>query len=162
MGRSWRVCQGPAQPSILTPVPDVGASSVSHLSCRARRKFSTASKNALALWRNGHACPPTIRRRAAVHPHMDVFAPDGYVLGDRGEDLLPQNAEQIGLSARRPLVRQQDLEPLPRYWSGAPAPERVEEAHAALRPNSLSNKPLRSVGMLIGTISPLSLRAASR
>src|SRR5262249_62223239 len=84
------------------------------------------------------------------------------VLGDRGEDLLPQEAQQIGLAARRALVRQQDLQPLPRHWSGAPAPERVEEAHAALRPNRLSNRRLRSVGMLIGTLSPRSLRAASR
>src|SRR5262249_38792405 len=100
--------------------------------------------------------------RSTVHPHVDVFAPDGDVLGDRGEDLLTQEAQQIGLAARRALVRQQDLQPLPRHWSGAPAPERVEEAHAALRPNSLSNRRLRSVGMLIGTLSPRSLRAASR
>src|SRR5262249_5404387 len=99
---------------------------------------------------------------AAIHPHMDIVALDDDVLGDGGEDLLAQQAEQVGLAARRSFVGQQNLQPLPRHRGGAPAPEQVEEAHAALRPNSLSNNRLRSLGMLIATFSPRSRRAASR
>src|SRR5262245_36370358 len=99
--------------------------------------------------------------RAAIHPHLDVLAFDGDVLGDRGEDFLAQKGEQIRLAARGALVGQQDLKPLPRNRGRPPAAEQIEERHAALRPNSLSSKPLRSLGMVIGTSSPLSRRAAS-
>ena len=54
------------------------------------------------------------RRCAAIHPHLNVLAFDGDVLGDRGENFLAQKGEQIGLAARGPLVGQQDLKPLPR------------------------------------------------
>ena len=84
------------------------------------------------------------------------------MLGECGEDIFAQNGEQVRLAARRPFVGQQDLEPFLRDWGGTATPEQVEHVHAALRPNSLSNKPLRLLGMLIGTSSPLSLRAASR
>src|SRR5207342_1394965 len=51
---------------------------------------------------------------------------------------------------------------VPRQRRGTPAPEQVQDAHAALRPNNLPNKRWCSVGMLIGTTSPLSRRAALR
>ena len=53
-------------------------------------------------------------------------------------------------------------QPIARNGGRTPAPEQVEHAHAALRPNSLSSKPLRSVGMVIGRASPQSRRAACR
>src|SRR5262249_44678146 len=96
-----------------------------------------------------------------IHPHTDVVVLDRDVLGDRGQDLLAQECEQIALPARRPFMRQKDLQPLPRHWRGTSAPEKVEDVHAALRPNSLSSRPLRAVGTVIGTGSPMSLRAAS-
>ena len=75
---------------------------------------------------------------------------------------LAQDGKQIGSAARRPLVGQEDLQPIARNGGRTPAPEQVEHAHAALRPNSLSSKPLRSVGMVIGRASPQSRRAACR
>ena len=66
-----------------------------------------------STWGGGGSC-------AAIHPHLNVVAFDGDVLGDRGEDFLAQKGEQIGLAARGPLVGQQDLQPLPR--DRAPCP----------------------------------------
>src|SRR3954467_2510680 len=100
--------------------------------------------------------------RAAIHPYLNAVALHRHVLGDGGQDLFAQNGKQVGLSARCPLIGQKDLKPFSGDRGAAPAPKQFEEAHAALRPNSLSNKPLRSLGMAIGTSSPLSLRAASR
>ena len=100
--------------------------------------------------------------RAAIHPYLNAVALHRHVLGDGGQDLFAQNGKQVGLSARCPLILQKDLKPLSGDRGAAPAPKQFEKAHAALRPNSLSNKPLRSLGMAIGTSSPLSLRAASR
>src|SRR5882724_3501077 len=100
-------------------------------------------------------------RIAAIHPYVDVLALHRDVLGDRGQDLLPKKGQQVALAARRPFVRQEYLQPLPRDRGRAPPPEKVEHVHAALRPNSLSKKRLRSAGMIIGTSSPRSRRAAS-
>ena len=68
------------------------------------------------------------------------------------------------LSILKPVLAQSTLHLQPFFGDGggATTSEQVEDVHAALRPNSLSNKPLRSLGMFIGTSSPLSLRAASR
>src|SRR5262249_42412526 len=99
---------------------------------------------------------------AAIHPDLNVLAFDRNMLGERGQDVFPQNGEQVGLAARRSFVGQEDLKPFSRDRGGTATPQQVEDVHAALRPNSLSSKPLRSLGMAIGTLSPLSLRAASR
>src|SRR5262249_57023076 len=98
---------------------------------------------------------------AAIHPQLNVLGRGGDVIGERGQNVLAQNRDQVGLAARGPFVREEDLEPFLRDWSGAAPAEQVEAVHAALRPNSLSSKPLRSLGMVIGTSSPLSRRAAS-
>src|SRR3954447_25123565 len=100
--------------------------------------------------------------RAAIHAYLNAVALHRHVLRDGGQDLFAQNGKQIGLSARYTLIGQKDLKPFSADRGAAPAPKQFEEAHAALSPNSLSNKPLRSLGMAIGTSSPLSLRAASR
>src|SRR5262249_254130 len=95
--------------------------------------------------------------RAAIHAHLNVLALDRNMLGERGQDFFSQNGEQVGLATRRPFVGQENLKPFSRDRSGAATPEQVEDVHAALRPNSLSSKPLRSLGMDIGTSSPLRL-----
>ena len=69
---------------------------------------------------------------------------------------------QVGWAAAAALVGQQNLQPLARDRGGALPPEQSEHAHAALRPNSLSNRPFLSFGIDIGTSSPLSRRAAAR
>src|SRR5262249_10483922 len=98
----------------------------------------------------------------AFHPNLDVVALDNHVLGDSRQDLLAQDCEQIGLSGRQPLVRKQNSKSLTRDHSGASGSEPAEDVHAALLPNNLSSRPLRSRGMVIGMASPLSRAAASR
>ena len=97
---------------------------------------------------------PLIDLVNGASPETVLDLPFGFVLA--------QNGEQVGLPMRCPLIGQQDLKPLSGDRGGTLAPKQIEEPHAALRPNSLSNKPLRSLGMFIGTSAPLSLRAASR
>src|SRR5215471_1749820 len=101
-------------------------------------------------------------RIAAIHSHLNTVTIEDHVLGDRSQDFFPQYAKEVGLATRCPFVRQDYLQPLPRHRSRVPRPEQVENVHAALRPNSFCSKRLRSLGMLIGTSSPISLRAASR
>src|SRR5215475_11151754 len=98
---------------------------------------------------------------AAFHLNVDLVALDDHVLGDSYQDLLAQQLEQVGLPARHPLVREQDLKPLARNRGRASRFEPVEDAHAARRPNSKLSRPLRSLGMFIGTSSPRSRAAAS-
>src|SRR5215467_3546555 len=98
---------------------------------------------------------------AAIHLNVDVVALDDHMLGDRHQDLLAQELEQVGLPARHPLVREQDLEPLARNHGRTSRLEPVEDTHAALRPNSMLSRPLRSLGMFIGTSSPRNRAAAS-
>src|SRR5262249_27957287 len=98
---------------------------------------------------------------AAFHADMNLIALDDHVLGDSHQDLLAQQRDQIRLPARHPFVRQQDLKSLARHYGRAPRFEAVEDTHAARRPNSLSSRPLRSLGMFMGTSSPRSRAAAS-
>src|SRR5260370_7903119 len=97
-----------------------------------------------------------------MHPRLNVLALDRNMLGERGQDFFSQNGEQVGLATRRPFIGQQDLKPFARDRGGAATPEQVEDVHAALRPNSLSSRPLRSLGMLIRTACPLRLPAPTR
>jgi len=91
-----------------------------------------------------------------VQPRRDCLDALGY------SDLSPQEAEEVGLTARRAaLVREQDLQAFARYRRGAAAKE-SEQAHAAFRPNSLLRMPLLSLGTAIASFSPLSRRAASK
>src|SRR5262249_249107 len=99
---------------------------------------------------------------AAIHAHLNVLALDRNMLGERGQDFFSQNGEQVGLATRRPFVGQEDLKPFSRDRGGTATPEQGEDIHAAVRRNRLASKALRSLGMDIGTSSPLSLRAASR
>src|SRR5262245_24038240 len=99
---------------------------------------------------------------AAIHLDLDVVGMDHDVLGDGGEDLAAQQPEQVALVALRALVREQHLQPLARDRRRPPRPKQIEQHHAALRPNSLVSRPVRSLGMVMGTSSPWSLRAASR
>ena len=62
-------------------------------------------------------------RRAAIHPHLDVFELDRNLLGNRRQNIVAQNGDQLRLAACRPFAGQEDLEPFPRDWSGTPAPE---------------------------------------
>ena len=113
------------------------------------------------MW-NVHVDLQGRNRRAAVDPHPHVFPFNGDLPGDGCENLLLQDGKEIGLPAGGSFVRQQDLQPLSRLRRGALAAEEREKLHAALRPNSLLSNRCCSVGMHIGTLSPLSRRAASR
>ena len=39
---------------------------------------------------------------------------DGHVLADDDQDLVPQRLNRLGSASHGPLVREQDLEPVPR------------------------------------------------
>src|SRR5689334_10055882 len=101
-------------------------------------------------------------RCASVDAHAYIVALDCDLTRDSRENLILQDGEQIGLAARDPLVGEQDLQPLPRHGRGALAAKKMQDVHAALRPNSLPNSGWCSDGMLMGSASPLSRRAASR
>ena len=79
--------------------------------------------------------------------------------GNDGENLLAQDAEQVGLAGGPALMREQDLQALARHRRGAPAKE-IEHVHAALRPNILSRRPF-SGSERHRVVSPWSRRAAS-
>lgn len=65
------------------------------------------------------------------------------------------------MPGRRALVGEQHLETLARRRRrGALALEHVENAHAALRPKILPNRPRFSPGTETGIVSPHSRRAA--
>jgi hypothetical protein len=100
-------------------------------------------------------------RFAAIHLDLHPVRVNRDMPTDDGNDLLAQNAQQIGVAARVALVREEDLEALARYRRGAASKE-VEQAHAAFRANSLLKMPLFSLGTLMETCSPLRRRAASK
>src|SRR5262249_24877898 len=84
------------------------------------------------------------------------------------EDLLAQQHQQIGLATQPALMREQDLQPLPRDrrrgWlrrGHGTVREKPEYAHAALRPNNSFISPLGSLGTIISMVSPSSRRVAS-
>src|SRR5262245_4771608 len=98
---------------------------------------------------------------AAIHGDPYLITVHFDVLCDHGHDLVPQNGKQVELTAAGSFIGEQDLQPLPRNGCATAATEPAKKAHAALRPSSRSRRLLRSLGMLIGTSWPLSLRAAS-
>ena len=53
-------------------------------------------------------------RLAMVHLDLHLVAFDGRVLADDGQDLVPERLDQLGSARHGPLVREQDLEPVPR------------------------------------------------
>src|SRR6516162_6516894 len=83
------------------------------------------------MW-NVHVDLQRRNRCTAVDPHPHVFPFNRDLPGDRCENLLLQNSEEIGLPARGAFVRQQDLEPLSRLRRGPLAAEEREKFHAAL------------------------------
>ena len=62
-------------------------------------------------------------RFAAIHLDLHLVRLERDVPADHGENLLAQNAEQVGLAARDALVREQDLQAFARYRRGAAAKE---------------------------------------
>src|SRR4051794_17845675 len=98
---------------------------------------------------------------AAIKLHLNLVWVEIHVFGYHREDFLADDAQQVGLVAGTALVRQQNLQPLTRDRGRAATPQEVEQVHAALRPNSLSNSPLRSLGTFMARVSPRSRRAAS-
>src|SRR5262249_2606329 len=99
---------------------------------------------------------------AAIDLHLDLVRVDRDVTPHHRQDLLPQHRDQVGLTDQTALVFQQDLQPLARDRRGAAAaPGKIEETHAALRPNSLSSSPFLSLGMDMAISSPQSRLAAS-
>ena len=49
-----------------------------------------------------------------IHLDLHLVAFNGHVLADDGQDLVPQRLDQLGSASHGPLVREQDLEPVPR------------------------------------------------
>ena len=49
-----------------------------------------------------------------IHFDLHLVAFNGHVLADDGQDLVPQRLDQLGSASHGPLVREQDLEPVPR------------------------------------------------
>src|SRR3954463_1042847 len=98
---------------------------------------------------------------APLQLHLNLVGIEIHMLGDDRKYFLADNTKQVGLVASRALVRQQNLQSLARNRRGAATPQEIEQVHAALRPNSLSNRRLRSLGTLMARFSPRSLRAAS-
>src|SRR4051812_45435112 len=54
------------------------------------------------------------RRLAMIHFDLHLVAFNGHVLLDDGQDLVPERLNQLGSTSYGPLVREQDLEPVPR------------------------------------------------
>src|SRR3984885_9514635 len=94
-------------------------------------------------------------RLAAIHFDPHFIGIEGDVPADYGQNLLAEDTEQVGLTARATFVREQNLQAFPRDRRGGPAAEEIEELHAAFRPNNLLRKPWFAVGMTIGICSPL-------
>ena len=108
---------------------------------------------------------PPVPIAAALQTDLDLVVLDRDVLGDDGEDLLAQNQDQVRATVAGALVGQDQLQPVAGDPGRGPAVEQVEDVeqiHAALRIRSLSMKDFLSEGTDIGTVSPLSRRAASR
>ena len=103
-------------------------------------------------------------RLAALQLDHHLVGIELYVFRHHREDFLPQRDEQVGLAEQPALVRQQNLQPLPRNrgrrFAAAEQPQQPH-AHAALRPSSRSMKPLRSAGTTMATSSPIRRREAS-
>jgi len=100
-------------------------------------------------------------RIATFDSDLDLVGIDGDVPADGRENLLVKNGNEVGVARPPSLMHQQDLQPMLRGLGRALAAEPAHEFHAALRPNSLLNRPLLSRGTTSGTDSPLSLRATS-
>jgi hypothetical protein len=49
-----------------------------------------------------------------IYFDLHLVAVDGHVLADDGQDLVPERLNQLGSASHGPLVREQDLEPVPR------------------------------------------------
>src|ERR1700744_3589482 len=100
-----------------------------------------------------------------LHPHDDLVGIERHMPRYHGEDFFPQPQQEIGLvPAHAALMRQQDLQPLPRNRSRGrrgTAGKKPKHAHAALRPSSRLIRPLRSLGTIMGMVSPSSLFVAS-
>ena len=84
------------------------------------------------------------------------------MLGDHRHDFFLKNRDQIRLAGDGALMREQDLQPFPGDRRGARPLEKIDEFHAALRPNSLPNRPFLSLGIVISRASPFSRFAASK
>src|SRR5436309_4716255 len=91
--------------------------------CNAVLRLRGSSEHGTLGIRNLDFDPDRRDVAATIHPHLDVVLVHRHVLGDDRHNLLAENGEQIGLTARRPLVGQQNLKPLARYRSGTPPPE---------------------------------------
>ena len=74
---------------------------------------------------------------------------------------LAQDRREIAGPERDALVREQDLQPLPRDRRRAARLEEPEQAHAALRPNRRVSSVFFSSATTIGKVSPAMRRAAS-
>src|SRR4051794_11514386 len=98
---------------------------------------------------------------AAFQPDLDPFGRHVDMLGDHAQDVLAQHGDQPRLAGRAALMRQQDLKALARQRGGAAPGEKLKQPHAALLPNSRVSNGWRALGMVIGTVSPRSRRAAS-
>jgi hypothetical protein len=84
---------------------------------------------------------------------------------DHSHDFPAQEAQEVGLNAAPSFMLEQNLEAIARNRCRATPVlpvEPFEDAQAALRLKSLPNKFFASLGIVIGTFSPLRRRVASQ
>src|ERR1700744_4748910 len=98
---------------------------------------------------------------AAVHRDLHLVRIEGDMAADDRQNLLAQDAEQIGLVARLALVREKNLQAFARNRRGTLS-KQAEPVHAAFRPNSLLKMLRLSAGICMGICSPLRRFVASK
>ena len=96
----------------------------------------------------------------ALHPHNNLVGIERNMPRYRGQDFLPQQRQQIGLLApQSALMREQDLQPLPRDRrrgrDGAGTAGKQPKTCSCSPPSEqVSSGPCGSLGTIIGTVSP--------
>ena len=100
--------------------------------------------------------------RGAIHLHEELLRIEFDMARDGREQFVAQDRHEIAGSERRSLVREQDLELLPRDGRSAARLEESEQAYAALRLNRRLKNVFFSSGIQMGAVSPARRRAASR
>src|SRR5215471_12034192 len=93
---------------------------------------------------------------------MDFVRIDCVMPSDQGVNFHAQDRQQVRVTDQAAVVFKQVLQPFARHRCRIDRCSRDEAVHAALRPSNFVSRLLLSLGTVILTQSPLSLRAASK
>ena len=99
-----------------------------------------------------------------MHFHLDLVRLHQDVAADHGHDFLAQQAQEIGFCTTCPLIREQNLETIPRERCRTTPILELNQSNMLMRLSvrtALPNKLFASLGIVIGTSSPLRRRTAS-